>query len=91
MPKIMNAPTKSSKLSVGKYLCLLFGHKYVITKRVTAHINEYECTCCKKQATVDVQGNLALLTPQLKEINETLAVLHQKKTAHTHRPSHSAA
>lgn len=87
----MKAPTNAAKLSFNKFWCFLFGHKYVITRRVTAHIKEYECTCCKKQVTIDVQGNLASLTPQLKEINETLAILHQKKTAHIHRPSHNAA
>lgn len=87
----MNTPTKAPSFSVGRLLCLFFGHRFMITKKVTAHINEYECTCCKKQATIDVQGNLASLTPQLKEINETLALLHQKRMAHTHRPAHSAA
>lgn len=87
----MSAPSKLSKLQLGKYLCHIFGHRYIITKKITAHIKEYECTCCKKQVTIDVQGNLASLTPELKEINETLALLHQKKMAHTHRPSHNAA
>ncbi|XLS29371.1 hypothetical protein ACJD0Z_00785 [Flavobacteriaceae bacterium M23B6Z8] len=87
----MNTPTKAPILSVGRILCLFFGHRFIVTKKVTAHINEYECSCCRKQVTVDVQGNLASLTPQLKEINETLALLHQKRMAHTHRPAHSAA
>lgn len=75
-------------VSVGRILCSVFGHRFIVTRKVTAHIKEYECACCGKQATIDVKGNLASLTPQLKEINETLAMLHQKKLSQTqHHPA----
>lgn len=80
--------TRSSSM-MNKLLCSIFGHRFIVTKKVTAHIKEYECACCNKQVTIDVQGNLASLTPQLKEINETLAILHQKKMMQTEH--HSAA
>ncbi|WP_340075919.1 hypothetical protein [Leptobacterium sp. I13] len=80
--------TNKSLFSLGKLRCLIFGHCFIITRKVTAHIKEYECSCCKMQVTNDVKGNLAFLTPQLREINETLAVMHQKRHHHAH---HTAA
>ena len=86
----MNSAPRKSSLTVNRLLCSVFGHRYIVTRKVTAHIKEFECTCCGKQVTIDVAGNLASLTPQLKEINETLAMLHQKKLSHTTQ-HHSAA
>ncbi len=86
----MNHAPKKSPISVNKLLCSVFGHRYIVTRKVTAHIKEFECVCCKKQVTIDVTGNLASLTPQLREINETLAMLHQKKLSHAQQ-HHSAA
>ncbi|SFR35485.1 hypothetical protein SAMN04490243_0998 [Robiginitalea myxolifaciens] len=62
-----------------KYFCTLFGHHFSVTKKVTSHIKEYSCVHCGKQVTTDVSGNLSLLTPQLKEINETLEFINRKK------------
>ncbi|MDG1571354.1 hypothetical protein OZ410_03445 [Robiginitalea sp. M366] len=62
-----------------KVLCSLFGHHFTISKRVTSHINEYACVHCGKQVTTDVSGNLSLLTPELREINNTLEYIYQKK------------
>ncbi len=80
----MKSPQKTSGLKMGKWYCMLFGHRYVVTKRVTSHIKEYKCLHCHEQATTDVSGNLSKLTPRLKEINETLAMIYQKKMAHQH-------
>jgi len=85
---MLETQTKSA-MSVSRILCSVFGHRFIVTRKVTAHIKEYECTCCGKQATIDVKGNLASLTPQLKEINETLAMLHQKKLSQVQH--HTAA
>lgn len=86
IPTMIN-PQKKPTLSVSRLLCSVFGHRFIVTRKVTAHIKEFECSCCGKQVTIDVKGNLASLTPQLKEINETLAMLHQKKLSHMHHPA----
>ena len=42
---------------IGKYnLCSLFGHRFVVTKKVNSHFSEYECPVCKKQVTNDQIG-----------------------------------
>ena len=70
-------PSQSSRLSA--FFCQIFGHKYVVSKRVTNHIKEYKCIHCQMQATTDVTGNLSRLTPELQEINNTLERIFQKR------------
>lgn len=62
-----------------KLFCNIFGHHYSISKRVTSHIKEYKCIHCEKQVTTDVRGNLSALTPELEDINRTLAHIYQKR------------
>ncbi len=64
---------------VSKLYCSLFGHNYVTSKKVTHHIREYTCTHCGEQVTTNSRGKLEVMTPKLKEINNTLASVHQKK------------
>lgn len=64
---------------LGSVVCKFTGHNYKIVKEVTQHFHEYECTCCGKQMTDDTKGRLIRLTPERKEINETLHHLFQKK------------
>ena len=61
------------------YLCSLFGHRYVETKKVNTHFSEFECEICKMQATNDSRGQKIILTSKLKDINETLFYLQLKK------------
>lgn len=49
-----------------KLYCSIFGHQYVMTKKVTAHIKEYQCSCCKKEMTIDSKGRFVPLTEKLK-------------------------
>ncbi len=64
-----------------KLFCSVFGHHFAVSKKVTSHIKEYSCVHCGKQVTTDVSGNLSNLTPQLREINDTLANIYQKRHA----------
>lgn len=59
--------------------CNFFGHHYVVSKKVTAHIKEYRCVHCGKQVTTDERGKLTPLTLKMKEINHTLADLYQRR------------
>ncbi|MEM6684746.1 MAG: hypothetical protein AAF617_03030 [Bacteroidota bacterium] len=65
--------------SLGRMYCSVFGHRYRVTKKITSHINEYQCMLCGHEATTDDKGKLTQLTPQLKDINETLINIHRKK------------
>ncbi|TAI47461.1 hypothetical protein [Flagellimonas allohymeniacidonis] len=65
------------------FFCNLFGHHYVVSKKVTQHIKEYKCLHCQKQVTTDVSGKLSVLTPQMQEINNTLGDMYQKRKNRT--------
>ncbi|WP_425235254.1 hypothetical protein [Ulvibacterium sp.] len=62
-----------------KFFCSVFGHHYVVSKKITHHIKEYKCIHCGKEVTTDVSGNLSTLTPELQDINKTLEGLYQKR------------
>lgn len=70
--------------------CKFFGHKYVVSRNVTKYVKEYSCSKCSKQLTTNSQGNLTSLTPEFKEINDVLEVIHERKnrirlkTTHLH-------
>ncbi|MGS2741382.1 hypothetical protein [Sinomicrobium sp. M5D2P17] len=75
----MHIKSNKSVFSMARILCFIFGHRFRVTKEVTSYIKEYQCSCCRAEVTVNDEGRLTSLTSQLKEINETLAELHQKK------------
>jgi hypothetical protein len=45
---------------------------------ITNHFKEYECTVCALELTNDEKGNKTYLTPELKEINDTLKVFVER-------------
>lgn len=59
--------------------CSFLGHNYIVSKDVTQHVKEYQCTHCKKQMTTSVDGHLIPLTPKFQEINSVLKRMHRKK------------
>lgn len=62
-----------------KLYCDFFGHNYQVTKRVTKHVKEYTCKCCKKQLTTDSNGKLTVLTPKYEEINQALERVYNNR------------
>lgn len=60
--------------------CSFFGHDYHVSKKVTYHVKEYECSHCKKQLTTNSNGNLIELTPKFREINSILERIHSTRT-----------
>jgi hypothetical protein len=63
----------------GKVWCSLFGHRFVTTRNVTNHFKEYKCCTCNLELTNDEKGHKIFLTPELKDINETLVNFYQRK------------
>lgn len=59
--------------------CSVFGHDFIVSKDITAHVKEYQCKRCKKQMTTSANGNLIPLTPQFQKINSVLKKVHYKK------------
>lgn len=66
-------------LQIAKVRCKIFGHSYKESRTVTSYITEYRCAHCNAEATTDEKGNFLTLTPQLRDINETLIYLCSKK------------
>jgi hypothetical protein len=66
-------------IRVRSFFCLFFGHRFNTIKKVNTHFNEYKCANCHLHATNDNRGRKIELTSKLKEINETLFYLHQKR------------
>ena len=62
-----------------KIICDIIGHRYEVSKKVTYHVKEYTCKCCKKQLTTDGNGHLTELTPKFKEINSILEEIYTRR------------
>ncbi|MBS9461165.1 hypothetical protein LV716_06980 [Flagellimonas sp. HMM57] len=75
----MNTSTIHHGNKLSAFFCSLFGHHYVVSRKVTGHIKEYKCLHCQKQVTTDVSGKLSALTPQMQEINSTLEDMYRKR------------
>ena len=76
---IMNAIQLKEKFQTKKILCSIFGHKLVTTRNVTAHFKEYKCTSCQLELTNDDKGMKTFLTPELRDVNETLMNFYQRR------------
>ncbi|WP_435624143.1 hypothetical protein [Flagellimonas sp.] len=79
----MKKTTTQHSKKFSSFFCHLFGHHYVVSKKVTEHIKEYKCIHCGKEVTTDVSGTLSVLTPQMQEINNTLEDMYQKRKNRT--------
>lgn len=75
----MNLIGIKEKFIYKKIVCSLFGHRIVTTRNVTNHFKEYQCTVCHLELTNDENGQKTFLTPELKEINETLIGFYKKR------------
>jgi len=75
----MKKASANNGFRLSAFFCNIFGHRYIVSKKVTHHIKEYKCLHCAKQVTTDVSGNLSTLTPELQDINKTLQNLYEKR------------
>ena len=75
----MNTIEIKRKFLNKKLLCSLFGHRFITSRSVTNHFKEYKCTVCKLELTNNEKVEITSLTPELKEINETLIGFYKKK------------
>lgn len=75
----MNAIEMKGKKLTQKLLCSIFGHKLITTRNVTAHFKEYECKVCHVELTNDDKGQTTFLTPELRDVNETLINLYRRR------------
>ena len=69
----------TTNFNLGKMLCSVFGHRYQVATKITPHITEYKCAVCNCESTTNISGYLDKLTPELKEINRTLADFYRRR------------
>ncbi len=70
----------ASPFSLLSFVCATFGHDYIISRKITNHINEYTCAHCGKEVADNMQGNVEILTSKIKKVNTSLASFYAKKT-----------
>ncbi len=74
-----------------KLYCDFFGHNYKLSKKVTNHVKEYTCKCCKKQLTTDSNGKLVELTPKYQDINSVLERIYSSRSMRLKQKSFSSS
>jgi|GEM_PF-433578 len=84
----MNKRTTNRSFNLSGIVCSTLGHNYVISRRITNHINEYKCTQCGKEITNTYSGSLESLTVKTKEINTSLALFFKKKMRRRYTLNH---
>jgi ferritin-like metal-binding protein YciE len=77
----METTTQKQTSTINKMYCNFFGHQYKMTKKVTHHVKEYTCKCCKKQLTTNANGKLTELTPTYQDINSVLERIYQVRVS----------
>jgi len=75
----MKNPSPKQSVSLSGLLCSAFGHDYVITRKVTNHINEYKCSNCNREVTDNLTGHLEVLTFKNKKVNTCVSSFFQKR------------
>jgi DNA-directed RNA polymerase subunit RPC12/RpoP len=73
-----NFKIREANLS-SKIMCSFFGHKIITTRNVTDYFREYKCSTCGLELTNDTHGHKIFLTPKLKDINESLINLYNRR------------
>ena len=83
--------TTTKPNSFSKMYCNVFGHQYEVSKKVTSHVKEYTCKCCKRELTTNSNGYLTELTPKFKEINSILERIHTTRSMRLKQKSLSSS
>jgi hypothetical protein len=76
-----NSPKRS--VSIFGIICTAIGHNYKVTRKVTDHINEYQCSHCGKEVTDNLNGNLELLTFKTRELNTAVSSFCHRRMLRT--------
>jgi hypothetical protein len=91
VPNIIKMKKPKNNQTSLKIICVLFGHKYEVSKKVTLHVKEYTCKRCKKQLTTNSNGNLTALTPKYQEINSILEKIYTRRMMRLKQKSFSSS
>ena len=76
----MKTKSPNQKVSIFGIVCTTFGHDYVVTRKVSDHINEYKCSHCGREVTDNMTGNIEVLTSKMKDVNTTVSSFLRKRS-----------
>lgn len=79
----MKTTSPKQSVSISGIVCTAFGHDYIITRKVTNHINEYKCSNCGREVTDNLNGHLEILTFKNKKVNTIVSTFFQKRLNRT--------
>lgn len=79
----MKTQSPKQTVSISGIVCTAFGHDYIITRKVTNHINEYKCSNCGREVTDNLNGHLEVLTFKNKKVNTIVSTFFQKRSNRT--------
>ncbi len=75
----MKTQSPRQSVSISGIVCTAFGQDYIITRKVTNHINEYKCTNCGREVTDDLNGHLEILTFKNKKSEHNCFLFFSEK------------
>ncbi len=70
--------TTTTPFSLFGILCSTLGHRFIISNKITNHINEYKCKRCDQEVTNVVSGDIEILTHRNRKINACLSKILKK-------------
>jgi len=79
----MKSNSPNQRFNLTTIFCSTFGHKYSISKKITNHINEYQCKTCGQEVTNAVSGEIEILTFKNRKVNDCLSAFFKKKIQQT--------
>ena len=80
---MIKSTSPSSSFTLFSIYCSTFGHRFIISNKITNHINEYKCKRCGQEVTNVASGDIELLTHRNKKINACLSEFFKKKIQQT--------
>lgn len=63
------------------WVCALFKHKLERFKKITNHVDEYKCTRCGQEFTINREGSIVKITTNLRERNNILYRMYLNREA----------
>ena len=76
----MKNHSPKASFSLYSIVCSTLGHDYMISRKVTNHINEYKCANCGREVTDTFSGRIEILSQAAKKANSKLAAFFLKKS-----------
>jgi len=75
----MKKTTAPKRFFPFSFMCSTIGHNFIVSRKITNDIKEYQCKNCGCEMTDNFNGKRVVLNSKNKEANECLFYFFQKK------------